>query len=219
MKKLTLLSVFAVALTALTFTSCNTGGDDGPYELTKEQQNAYQMNMAGTYSDMVIILDHKNDANTKNQTDSVETTCRFSAYKDSTFTMTNFPIAKLAEHISDPDLKEAVSKVEPKTVKGRYVVYTKSTTTQAYMYAWPMPIELNLNYGTDNKSHKVVFYFSYDQYYLGYCIWSTKKVGFPFYLVKIYVDDAPTNYIKNSVNSANYVSFACRNKVTKNDNN
>lgn len=217
MKKLTLLSVFAVALTALTFTSCNTG-DDGPTALTKEQQDAYQMNMAGTYSDMVIILDHKNDADVKNQIDSVETTCNFSMYRDSTFTMSNFPINKLAEHISDKDLKEAVSKVDPMTVKGHYEVQYQSKTSQAYMWACPTVIDLNLNYGTDNKSHNVKFYFSYDQYYLGYCSWSTKKVGFPFYLVYIFVDGVQTNYIKNSVSGSNYVSFACRNKWTKSGN-
>ena len=214
MKKITLLSLVAVLLTALTFTSCNTGDDNGYSYLTKEQQDAYQTKMAGSYSNLVLLFDHKNDANVKNQADSVETECYFSMRNDSTFTISNFPIKKLAEHISNPELKEAISKVEDKTVTGMYMVLPNSQTNQAYFYAYPSPINLNLKYGSDAKEHKVVLVFSPDTYYAGGCIWATKQIGFPFYLTRIFVDGAQTNYIKNSINSQPIVSFACRNKVT-----
>lgn len=214
MKKITLLSLVAVLLTALTFTSCNTGDDNGYSLLTKEQQDAYQTKMAGSYRNLVLLFDHKNDANVKNQADSVETECYFSMSNDSTFTISNFPIKKLAEHISNPELKEAISKVEDKTVTGMYMVLPNSQTNQAYFYAYPSPINLNLKYGSDAKEHKVVLVFSPDTYYAGGCIWATKQIGFPFYLTRIFVDGAQTNYIKNSINSQPIVSFACRNKVT-----
>lgn len=214
MKKITLLSLVAVLLTALTFTSCNTGDDNGYSYLTKEQQDAYQTKMAGSYRNLVLLFDHKNDANVKNQADSVETECYFSMRNDSTFTISNFPIKKLAEHISNPELKEAISKVEDKTVTGMYMVLPNSQTNQAYFYAYPSPINLNLKYGSDAKEHKVVLVFSPDTYYAGGCIWATKQIGFPFYLTRIFVDGAQTNYIKNSINSQPIVSFACRNKVT-----
>ena len=210
MKKITLLSLVAVLLTALTFTSCNTD-DDNSY-LTKEQQDAYQTKMAGSYSNLVLLFDHKNDANVKNQIDSVETECYFSMRNDSTFTISNFPIKKLAEHISNPELKEAISKVEDRTVPGKYMVLPKSQTSQAYFSACPSPITLNLKYGSDAKEHKVVLIFS--AYYAGGCIWATKQIGFPFYLTYIFVDGAQTNYIKNSINSQPIVSFICRNKAT-----
>lgn len=210
MKKITLLSLVAVLLTALTFTSCNTD-DDNSY-LTKEQQDAYQTKMAGSYPNLVLLFDHKNDANVKNQIDSVETECYFSMRNDSTFTISNFPIKKLAEHISDPELKEAISKVEDRTVPGKYMVLPKSQTSQAYFSACPSPITLNLKYGSDAKEHKVVLIFS--AYYAGGCIWATKQIGFPFYLTYIFVDGAQTNYIKNSINSQPIVSFICRNKAT-----
>lgn len=213
MKKITLLSLVAVLLTALTFTSCNTD-DNGYSYLTKEQQDAYQTKMAGSYRNLVLLFDHKNDANVKNQADSVETECYFSMRNDSTFTISNFPIKKLAEHISNPELKEAISKVEDKTVTGMYMVLPNSQTNQAYFYAYPSPINLNLTYGSDAKEHKVVLVFSPDTYYAGGCIWATKQIGFPFYLTRIFVDGAQTNYIKNSINSQPIVSFACRNKVT-----
>lgn len=214
MKKITLLSLVAVLLTALTFTSCNTGDDNGYSYLTKEKQDAYQTNMAGPYSNLVLLFDHKNDANVKNQADSVETSCYFSMRNDSTFTISNFPIKKLAEHISNPELKEAISKVEDQTVTGKYMVLPNSLTNQAYFYACPSPINLNLTYGSDAKKHKVVLVFTASSYYVGSCIWSTKQIGFPFNLTYIFVDDKQTNYIKNSIYSDAYVRFACRNKVT-----
>lgn len=213
MKKITLLSLVAVLLTALTFTSCNTGDDNGYSYLTKEQQDAYQTKMAGPYRNLVLLFDHKNDANVKNQVDSVETSCDFR--NDSTFTINNFPIKELAEHISNPELKEAISKVEDKTVvTGKYMVLPNSKTNQAYFYACPSPINLNLTYGSDAKEHKVVLVFTTSSYYTGGCIWSTRQIGFPFYLTSIFVDGAQTNYIKNSIHSGAYVSFACRNKAT-----
>lgn len=212
MKKITLLSLVAVLLTALTFTSCNTGDDNGYSYLTKEQQDAYQTKMAGSYRNLVLLFDHKNDANVKNQVDSVETSCDFR--NDSTFTINNFPIKKLAEHISNPELKEAISKVGNQPVAGKYMVLPNSQTNQAYFYANPSPINLNLTYGSDAKEHKVVLVFTPDTYYVGGCIWSTKQIGFPFYLTSIFVDGAQTNYIKNSIHSKAFVSFACRNKAT-----
>ena len=212
MKKITLLSLVAVLLTALTFTSCNTGDDNGYSYLTKEQQDAYQTKMAGPYRNLVLLFDHKNDANVKNQVDSVETSCDFR--NDSTFTINNFPIKELAEHISNPELKEAISKVEDKPVAGKYMVLPNSPTNQAYFYACPSPINLNLTYGSDAKEHKVVLVFTTSSYYTGGCIWSTRQIGFPFYLTSIFVDGAQTNYIKNSIHSGTYVSFACRNKAT-----
>lgn len=214
MKKITLLSLVAVLLTALTFTSCNTGDDNGYSYLTKEQQDAYQTKMAGFYPNLMLLFDHKNDANVKNQADSVETSCNFSMRNDSTFTISNFPIKKLAEHISNPELKEAISKVEDKTVTGKYMVLPNSLTNQAYFYACPSPINLTLTYGSDAKEHKVVLVFTASSYYVGSCIWSTKQIGFPFNLSYIFVDGAQTNYIKNSIYSDAYVRFACRNKVT-----
>lgn len=224
MKNFKLLSVVTACLAAFAFTSCNTG-DDTYSDLTLEQQKAYQsyMAMVGTYSDMKILWDHKNDADVKNQTDSVDTQVSISMIGDSTMTVRNFPIAQLAEHISDADLKEAISKVEPQTVKIKYRVLPNSTQTLAYLYACPSPIKLNLTYGADNKSHEVVLNFISNPYYLGYCQWGNKQMGFPFYLYGIWVDGKQTNYISNSTSStygqgSNTVSFAIRNAWKKKSN-
>lgn len=217
MKNFKLLSVLAVCLATFTFISCNTGDDSYSY-LTIDQQKAYQSNMAGSYSDMKILLDHKNDADVNNQLDSVDTYVNVSMYGDSTMNVSNFPIAKLAEHINNADLKEAISKAAPQTIKIKYMVLPNSNQSLAYIYACPSPITLNLTYGADNASHKVVLNFGYNAYYTGYCYWSTKQMGFPFYLYNIMVDDKQTNYISNSISSTSQsstVSFVIRNAWKK----
>lgn len=224
MKKITILSLLAVCFAAISFTSCMNSDDNGYSALTAEQQKTYQtkLAMAGTFNDMVILFEHKNDADVKNQVDSVESYCDFSMYGDSTLRISNFPIAQLAEHISDKDLKEAIAKVEPRTVSFKYIVLPNSNQTTAVFYhPYPQGVKLNLTYGTgaDAKSHEVILYFSYDTRYAGYCAWETKQLYIPFYFTYIYVDGKQTNYISNSTSSSrSNVAFVLRNKIVKKDN-
>ena len=215
MKKITLLSLVAVLLTALTFTSCNTGDDNGYTPLTPESQKTFQSLMAiGSYNDMVILYTKKNDANVNNQIDSVSSSVHVSMYNDSTMRITNFPVAALAEHISNKELSEAIAKEAPRTITCKYNVMPNSTSEVAYYIACPNVIELNLAYGADNKSHKVQLAFMPDQMYYGYCtLKEPRKLGFQFYLVQLWVDG---ELIKNSTNSNNStVAFAIRNAWKK----
>lgn len=212
MKKITLLSILAAMFAALSLTSCNTGDDSSYTPLTKEQQDAYQMNMAGTYPNMMLYYHHKNDADVKNQTDSVETTCTISMAKDSTINIANFPIAALAEHISNADLKAAIAEQAPLTLPCKYIVNPGSTQSTAYIYACPNPYTLSLEYG--GATHQVQLVFTYSQYYYGVCDWNKRQLGFQFALYAIYVDGKQTNYISNSVNSSTTVSFSCQPKWT-----
>ena len=215
MKKITLLSLVAVLLTALTFTSCNTGDDNGYTPLTPESQRTFQSLMSiGSYNDMVILYTKKNDANVNNQIDSVSSSVHVSMYNDSTMRITNFPVAALAEHISNKELSEAIAKEAPRTITCKYNVMPNSTSEVAYYIACPNVIELNLAYGADNKSHKVQLAFMPDQMYYGYCtLKEPRKLGFQFYLVQLCVDG---ELIKNSTNSNNStVAFAIRNAWKK----
>lgn len=66
MKKITLFSILAVLFAAMSFTSCNTDGDSGMNYLTPEQQKSYQQAMSlGSYNNMTILYEKKNDANVK----------------------------------------------------------------------------------------------------------------------------------------------------------
>lgn len=216
MKKITLFSILAAFVAALSFTSCNTDSDNSP--LSKEAQKNFQMAMSvGSYNDMVVLFEKKNDANVKNQTDSVASTVGISMTGDSTMSISNFPIAAIAEHISNKELSQAIAKVTPRTITCKYNVMPKSTSEVAYYIACPNVIELNLAYGADNKSHKVQLVFMPDQIYYGYCtLKDPRKLGFQFALHQIWVDGAQTGYIKNSINS-NYstVAFAVRNAWKK----
>lgn len=210
MKKITLFSVLAVLFAALSFTSCNTGDDNGTSYLTKEQQDNYQAAMAlGSYDNMKLLWEKKNDADVKNQADSVDTYCSVSMYNDSTIRMANFPVAELAEHITNKDLAEAVAKEEPRTIKCKYMVLPNSTQQAAYFWACPEVLTLNLTYG--EASHKVQFVFSYNSYYAGICtLTGTRQMAFQFALYQIWVDDKQTDYIKNSATGYSYVNFAVR---------
>ena len=217
MKKITLLSLVAVLLTALTFTSCNTD-DNGYTPLTPESQRTFQSLMSiGSYNDMVILYTKKNDANVNNQIDSVSSSVHVSMYNDSTMSIANFPIAAIAEHISNTELSQAIAKEAPRTITCKYNVMPNSTSEMAYYIACPNVIELNLAYGADKKSHKVQLVFIPNQNYYGYCtLKEPRKLGFQFALYQIWVDGAQTGYIKNSINS-NYstVAFAVRNAWKK----
>lgn len=218
MKKITLFSILAVLFAAMSFTSCNTDGDSGMNILTLEQQKSFQYAMAaGSYNDMVVLYEKKNDDNVKNQTDSVDSSVGISMTGDSTMSISNFPIAAIAEHISNKELSQAIAKVAPRTITCKYNVMPNSTSEVAYYIACPNVIELNLAYGADNKSHKVQLVFIPNQNYYGYCtLKDSRKLGFQFALYQIWVDGAQTGYIKNSINS-NYrtVAFAVRNKWKK----
>ena len=214
MKKITLFSILAAFVAALSFTSCNTDSDNGYSALSKEAQSNFQMAMSvGSYNDMVVLFEEKNDANVNNQTDSVASSVRISMTGDSTMSISNFPIAAIAEHISNKELSQAIAKEAPRTITCKYNVMPNSTSEVAYYIACPNVIELNLAYGADNKSHKVQLVFIPNQNYYGYCtLKDPRKLGFQFALYQIWVDGAQTGYIKNSINS-NYstVAFAVRN--------
>ena len=218
MKKITLFSILAVLFAAMSFTSCNTDGDSGMNFLTLEQQKSFQQLMSyGSYNNMAILYEKKNDANVKNQVDSVPSSCSISMYGDSTMTMTNFPVAALAEHISNKDLAAAIAKEASRPIKCRYNVMPNSTSEIAYFIACPEAINLDLTYGTDNKSHKVEFRFMPGQMYYGYCtLKEPRQLGFQFALCQIWVDGNLTSYIHNSTNSANTtVGFLFRNAWKK----
>ena len=218
MKKITLFSILAVLFAAMSFTSCNTDGDSGMNILTLEQQKSFQYAMAaGSYNNMAILYEKKNDANVKNQVDSVASSCSISMYGDSTMTMTNFPVAALAEHINNKDLAAAIAKVTPRTIKCKYNVMPNSTSEVAYYIACPSVLELNLTYGENNKSHKVQLAFMPNQMYYGYCtLKEPRQLGFQFYLYQLWVDGNKTGYISNSINNSNStVAFAIRNAWKK----
>lgn len=218
MKKITLFSILAAFVAALSFTSCNTDSDNSFTPLDPETQKSFQAAMSiGSYNDMVILFEKKNKANVNNQIDSVASSVRISMYNDSTMSISNFPVAALAEHISDKELSAAIAKEAPRTITCKYNVMPNSTSEVAYFIACPNAVELNLAYGTDNKSHKVVLVFIPSQMYYGYCtLKEPRQLGFQFALYQIWVDGNQTNFIQNSTNSANTtVGFLFRNAWKK----
>ena len=129
MKKITLFSILAAFVAALSFTSCNTDSDNGYSALSKEAQRNFQMAMSvGSYNDMVVLFEKKNDDNVNNQTDSVASSVRISMTGDSTMSIANFPIAAIAEHISNKELSQAIAKEAPRAITCKYNVMPNSTS-------------------------------------------------------------------------------------------
>ena len=96
MKKITLFSILAAFVAALSFTSCNTDSDNGYSPLSKEAQKNFQMAMSvGSYDDMVVLFEKKNDANVKNQTDSVPSSVRISKFARNTISAHSICIGKV----------------------------------------------------------------------------------------------------------------------------
>ena len=152
MKKITLFSILAAFVAALSFTSCNTDSDNSYSPLSKEAQKNFQMAMSvGSYNDMVVLFEKKNVANVNNQIDSVASSVGISMTGDSTMSIANFPIAAIAEHISNTELSQAIAKEAPRTITCKYNVMPNSTSEMAYYIACPNVIELNLAYGADKN--------------------------------------------------------------------
>ena len=143
MKKITLFSILAAFVAALSFTSCNTDSDNSFTPLAPETQKSFQAAMSiGSYNDMVILFEKKNKANVNNQIDSVASSVRISMYNDSTMSISNFPVAALAEHISDKELSAAIAKEAPRTITCKYNVMPNSTSEVAYYIACPSDVNL-----------------------------------------------------------------------------
>lgn len=221
MKKITLFSILAAFVAALSLTSCNTDSDNDYSALSQESQKNYQAAMSmGAYNDMVIVFDKKNDANVNNQTDSVYSSVYVSMNNDSTMRITNFPVAALAEHITEQNLSAAIAKEAPRTITCKYFVLPNSTSDVAALYAWPTDIEMNLAYGADNKSHKVQLKFLPYQYPYGMCtLKEPRQMYLPFAFCELWVDGAKTGYLKNSTTSSSQtnqtVTFVIRNAWKK----
>lgn len=84
----------------------------------------------GSYNDMVVLFEKKNVANVNNQIDSLASSVGISMTGDSTMSIANFPIAAIAEHISNKELSQAIAKEAPRTITCKYNVMPNSTSEQ-----------------------------------------------------------------------------------------
>lgn len=132
MKKFKLFSILAVCIAALSFASCDTGSDDNSsYQMPTQQeaQLMFQQLMTVSTSAGLLMPGDTVTNNNKIQKDSVLVGFRAPSAIDSTFTIMNFPVAKLAKYIKDDCVaKDIVANHDPVTLRGKMVPYVYANT-------------------------------------------------------------------------------------------
>lgn len=162
MKNFKLLSVVAICLMAFALTSCNTGGDDGPTVPTKEQAYSMMAQFNGTHQCGILFPEDKSNNITK---DSITTSIRINA-KDSTYTISNFPVSLIAKYVKDDALAKAIQALPNQTLSGHLLAHMNSTVEKPLFGT----VTENLNFQNDGKNYSLAFYAGY---YLQ-CAWAGK---------------------------------------------
>ena len=182
MKKITFLSILALCLTALSFTSCNSDSDSFQYPTQTEAYNM-MVKIAGTgfNSGKIIFPGDSIDKETQWKTDSTYTTVTINP-RDSSYTISDFPVSKLANYVKKAELSSLIAKLPNQTIKGKLLAVDKE----------------NLGFGTvtdnikftnsEGKEVQLAFYGGYTNYSLAGI--TQNKKNFVLYLTPgaIYVD-------------------------------
>ena len=206
--KTLILLFLGIATMSLAFTSCNSDDDSVP---TKEEQLAYQNNMAGSYSGKLSFF--APDAKYTKMEKYATVDASWSVKADSTVSM-RFPVYLLdsAINLRSPDtdaarmtkmkeLKTAIGKLkasEPPFMTCVYAVPLNSWATNTYIQYQLISnaqkaLKVNLNFGGEN--HDVYFVFSGD----GSCTLSTDRFfTFRMQLNTICIDELKDSKMINS---------------------
>ncbi len=214
MKKITLLSILAAFVTALSFTACNSSDSDSTETISLENQQTMISNL-GYMQNGNLIYYSENKLNVNDVTDTIPAT----AYMTSGTTKATdgtiqsyygiasfqFPVSTLKNFISDKKLAEKIGEMESQTLKVYLIPY--SITNQSYI-ANPDDIKLG-DITTDSQTYKDVTIKFYSNYYLGGFATNqtSKNTYFQIYLVAgaIYVNGSQTSLLQTcTINSNSY---------------
>ena len=180
MKKITILSILATFLVALSFTSCDTGNssDSSSSLPSTTEARAMLSKFAGTHNCGILF---PGDSTRSIAKDSTTNTISINA-SDSTFTITNFAVKNLAKYVKDTELSKAIAALPNQTLKGKLYPYNYSS------YLFCSATENITFKNADNKDVTLMFYTGYTNYALAGL--SSDKTSFLLYLTPgtIYVD-------------------------------
>ena len=156
MKKITLFSILAAFVAALSFTSCNTDSDSDSQALSAAQiQQCYLATHGNHYGKMVYYAENK--ANVKDKQDTVSVSWNITT--DSTMTIYGIPAKVIAERIQfNNELKEAIEK-QPEITLNCKIQY--ATVNPIQFYIGPDNINYTLNYGGKEHKFEMRFYWGY----------------------------------------------------------
>ncbi|HBN47386.1 MAG TPA: DUF4840 domain-containing protein [Prevotella sp.] len=145
MKKINLIALMICCLAAVTFTACN---DDPGYKGLTPQEKTQAFNVVkGTYTGD-LIYPSENPTNKSDVTDTV--TVRWEIQSDSVMTIRNFPMALLANNITNKELAAALKAELPRDMKC-YIDFTQVSPVTFFIN--PSLQSFTLNYS--GKNHLV----------------------------------------------------------------
>lgn len=141
------------ALAALTFTSCNNDDNDYSWTLTPEQRQQAFAQARGSYQGRMYFT-KANFTSQKDAADSMDVAWIHDT--DSTLTFSGFSMEKLAAHIKNKELAEALAKAPVQQLKCRTYYYYANPIT---FYVSPYVLEYkDLDYAGGKHKVQVVFY-------------------------------------------------------------
>lgn len=125
MKKITLFSILAAFVAALSLTSCNSDSDNG-YQLPSKQE-AYQMLVKISGSRQCGILFPADEKNNIKEKDSIVTNIAINP-TDSSYVISNFPVKLLAKYVKDEKCKKMISELPNQNVRGKLYPYDATSS-------------------------------------------------------------------------------------------
>ena len=180
-------------MAALCVTSClnNDDNDNSQTGLTPAEKALCYSTLAGDYTGDLLYM----AVDESERTEAVDTIDgRWYIPTDSTLIITDFPSALLAEHVSQPPLKEALADAPDQTIKCQ-VYYTQLTPIEFLVN--PYPLTYTLNYG--GGTHEVqVYFYANNAYSFGSYDPTEKKLFIKIIEGVIYVDGQQTNYLTST---------------------
>ena len=214
MKKITLLSIMAAMVAALSFTSCNTG-DDNSYSLPSLEEQKSMITSLGLMQAGSIVYYNENKLNVKDVLDTIPNTTAYissATNKDSQGNISNyygiatynFPVSTLRNFINDDKLAAKIAEMEPMSIKVNLIPYQYASQT---FVANPEDLKLGDITTEDNTYKDVVI-----KFYNGYCPagYATNKTTSKQYFSilmqvgAIYVNGNRSSLLKNyTINGTN----------------
>lgn len=156
MKKITLFSILAVLLAAMSFTSCNTSTDNSSSLPDKQTALAMMQKVAGSGMHSCGILFPKDTVNNIKTQDSIQAAITITP-SDSSFTITNFPVKYLAKYVKDEKVSKLVEALPNQTLKGK--LYAISSTSPLFYTATQ-----NITFKDESANTYTLAFYGYNNY-------------------------------------------------------
>jgi len=157
MKKITLFSILAVFVAALSFTSCNSS-DDISIQLPTQQEASSMLNtIAGSGYNQCGILFGADEKNNIKEKDSIETTIAINV-RDSSYQISDFPVKLLAKYVNDEKCSKLIAELPNQTLKGKLYPYDFSSK-------FFFTVTENITFNDENgDKYTLAFYGGYNTY-------------------------------------------------------